>query len=752
MKPWILYLIAGLITYGSLYPFNFSMPASHSTAWETLFYGGSLWSSRMDMFDNLLLFIPFGFVGILSVAIKRNLATRLTLIALMGFVLALSVQIAQIYVPSRTPALADVFWNMIGIGIGVITGLSIRLSSNRLQAGNALPLSVIALWLAAELLPFVPSLDVQSLRTNLKGILQSTLAFDQLLFHAAGILVTGRALAAIVGETDARRWLPVLACAVAAGKVLVVTLTLNISILMGLAIGCVTWWWLSSWREPKRATAIMLALFAAYAYSALMPFEFRGSAEPFSLIPFAGLLRGSMLANVQTLTANLCLYAGILWLVKILGGRLIPSSIGLAVCVLIFEIIQIYAIGRTPEITDPLLVLLLGQIFQALPQSASKPQRAGTSLHIQSTANASGNARATSASSHVLLPHKGFNFALWGACAGTICLLMAFVFYRILRLPQLPYNVVDLFLGNGAFPFLIIFSLALLWIGASARLVSHYVAVSKHPWLALPLLAFGAGVIMLLLLFSSVTEESIADIAGSNNLHWFVINKEIWGAWARSLFTLLPAGVVSFFERPVRFAALYGPLVTFLALMFMMVKTPNQVRHRVSSKSLLLLSTILWLWLCKGIAFDWSSTDNLNELIERDGPAGWGGGGYLYLLVALICANAVLLSHIRLTIIWLGLAVGATLAAVPVGWWLLNNGLDQYVQKYELVFSGVQFLLGPDRKQTLSQDVLFLRWSIVQLAGVIVIATGARIIQPVIDRLSESKRPKTETPLRQRRN
>ena len=41
---------------------------------------------------------------------------------------------------------------------------------------------------------------------------------------------------------------------------------------------------------------------------------------------------------------------------------------------------------------------------------------------------------------------------------GAICLLMAFVFYRILRLPQLPYNVVELFLGNGAFPFLMILS------------------------------------------------------------------------------------------------------------------------------------------------------------------------------------------------------------------------------------------------------------------------------------------------------
>jgi hypothetical protein len=68
---------------------------------------------------------------------------------------------------------------------------------------------------------------------------------------------------------------------------------------------------------------------------------------------------------------------------------------------------------------------------------------------------------------------------------------------------------------------------------------------------------------------------------------------------------------------------------------------------------------------------------------------------------------------------------------VPVGWWLLNQGLGQQVHKYDLVFSGVQFLLGPDRKNLLGPEVLFLRWGVVQFTGVLVIAVGARIAQPV---------------------
>ena len=74
MKSWILYLIIGLITYGSLYPFSFSIPAAHGAAWTALFSDLSLGSSRMDAFGNLLLFVPFGFAGILSIANQASLA------------------------------------------------------------------------------------------------------------------------------------------------------------------------------------------------------------------------------------------------------------------------------------------------------------------------------------------------------------------------------------------------------------------------------------------------------------------------------------------------------------------------------------------------------------------------------------------------------------------------------------------------------------------------------------------------------
>jgi hypothetical protein len=129
--------------------------------------------------------------------------------------------------------------------------------------------------------------------------------------------------------------------------------------------------------------------------------------------------------------------------------------------------------------------------------------------------------------------------------------------------------------------------------------------------------------------------------------------------------------------------------------------------------------------LCKAIAFDWTSTDNLNELITRDGEWGWGGGGFLYGLLLLLCLNGMILAESASSSkLKLGFALFLSVAAIPLGWWLLNQGLEQHVEKYSSVFSGTQFLLGPDRQHLLSPEILFLRWCVVQCGGVMILSAG----------------------------
>ena len=138
------------------------------------------------------------------------------------------------------------------------------------------------------------------------------------------------------------------------------------------------------------------------------------------------------------------------------------------------------------------------------------------------------------------------------------------------------------------------------------------------------------------------------------------------------------------------------------------------------------------MWLCKAIAFDWTSTDNLNELIARDGAWGWGGGGFLYALLLVVCINSLLLAEaVSAGPTQIGLTVLFSLAALPLGWWLLNEGLEQNVQKYGLVYSGTQFLLGQDRLNLLGPTALFLRWCTTQASIALVLAIGVWLGQNV---------------------
>ena len=73
----------------------------------------------------------------------------------MALLFAFILQFAQVWLPSRSPALADVAWNMAGMMLGIAVGLitagfiAKRRSANpaALDYSSLVPLSVLVLWL-----------------------------------------------------------------------------------------------------------------------------------------------------------------------------------------------------------------------------------------------------------------------------------------------------------------------------------------------------------------------------------------------------------------------------------------------------------------------------------------------------------------------------------------------------------------------------------------------------------------------------
>jgi hypothetical protein len=573
---------------------------------------------------------------------------------------------------------------------------------------------IVALWLLSELLPLIPAFDWQAIKGTNRGLAHGEFSFAATVLHAAGLVLAGEASSRLMSRERALFGLVTLTALVALGNV-VVARPLNVSVLAGLAAGWSAWLILRTRSDLQRSPLIVLTLIAAYALAALAPFDLADSPNAFSWLPFGNSPRGPMLEGETTLATSALLFTGVVWLVRDAGGSARGASIGLALVALILGLAQIFLHGRSPGVTEPVLAVFIGLVVHAWPGGGRKREP---------TMVAAPDRRFRAEVTRVLWSRGSTG---WTIRALLACGAIAAAITAVLRMPGIPYNVAELFHADGAFPILLVFALALLWTGAGPALIADWIKGDpRRDWL-LPLLAFGAGLVSLLLLWFSVTEESISDIAGSNNLYRLVTKENLWGGAMREAFLLLAPGLVGFVERCVRYAALYGPFVAIPSVMFLVLDTRNAGTLSTERLMIWLAGCAGWLWLCKAIVFDWASTDNLDELVARSGFFGLGGGGYLYLLVSLMSANIVGLARApaRLSSMAAGLVVTGLLA--PVGWWLVTHGLEPRVEKYGSVFSGTQFLLGPDRKHLLSEEVLFLRWTVVQLCGIALAVAGARL-------------------------
>ena len=166
----ILYL---LIAYGSLFPFSFSMAefslSKHSWSNASL-------SGIGDILGNILLFMPLG------VAYRIDAITRSRVIFAaktwfkplsLALFFALLLQLLQIGIAERDQNLFDVFFNIIGLAIGyfsisALDGKQLNISSPI----TALPLAIASTFVAAQLIPFVPAIDVQSIINSVKPLLK----------------------------------------------------------------------------------------------------------------------------------------------------------------------------------------------------------------------------------------------------------------------------------------------------------------------------------------------------------------------------------------------------------------------------------------------------------------------------------------------------------------------------------------------------------------------------------------------------
>jgi len=299
----------------------------------------------------------------------------------------------------------------------------------------------------------------------------------------------------------------------------------------------------------------------------------------------------------------------------------------------------------------------------------------------------------------------------------------------VLRVPGTPYNARELFLDDASATALVFFGLALLWIGAGAMLIAHLLRRTSRTYLLLPPALFVVSLVSKMLLSRSVTYESVDDIIGSNNLFGLVTQQGAWGETWKQIVSAIGPNAVDFLERRVRYTALYSmPLLAIaLSLASTLRAAPESAQKTPAERVLLILCVAGWFWLARTLVVTWAATDNLTELVARRSWLGIPGEWFVVALSAVLGVCVAQLIRAASDPKWWPAAIATAIATLPIGWTLLMAGLEPRVEKYGHVFSGAQFLLGPDRGTLLSDAQLFVRWTVVQSSAVVATFAGAWI-------------------------
>jgi hypothetical protein len=114
-------------------------------------------------------------------------------------------------------------------------------------------------------------------------------------------------------------------------------------------------------------------LVGALVVTGLEPFSWSQAPGRFAWIPFAGSLEAEPAAGLTVLLQKGFRYGAAVWLLCLAGVPARWAAGGVATVLAGVELAQTHLPGRTAEITDPLIALLMAWGFNQLSRRDSKP-------------------------------------------------------------------------------------------------------------------------------------------------------------------------------------------------------------------------------------------------------------------------------------------------------------------------------------------------------------------------------------------
>jgi glycopeptide antibiotics resistance protein len=239
--PLLLAVVTGLIVYVSLYPFRFIadgpalVDALRSLSWAR--------AGRGDMFNNLLLYVPFGFCVALLLEPRWGRVTGIVVGTLLGAMLSLGLELLQASVAIRVSSLRDLSLNAIGSLIGTVLGTVFHALGSRVSPQGTprsrsafVAMSILVLWLLERLWPLLPDPGLRQLKSAVRPLLTPHIDWMSLAGFFVGWLVVTQVVFNLVRRQRAMDVLLIVIATVLVGRTFVAGSTLEVAEIAAIAL------------------------------------------------------------------------------------------------------------------------------------------------------------------------------------------------------------------------------------------------------------------------------------------------------------------------------------------------------------------------------------------------------------------------------------------------------------------------------------------------------------------------------------
>jgi len=360
----LLALSCALILYGTLYPFSFNLGLHEAGAFSLLAASVNGRVIRGDTIANIILFLPFGFFAMQRILPRVTRPLRLVFVVIAGAVFSFGIECAQSCLPGRSVSIYDIAANTAGALFGAILGwknlrgkFSIFGADDHQRA--VFPFLLFGAWLVSRLIPFVTNLNSQNMKDALKPLLFGGFSPLDALRIFIFTMVVCRLIWTFTSPGRIRTALTLIPLGVIAFKPFIMGGDISRAEVLGTLLGVVVWRLILS-RIRINNAILALMLTAQILIGELIPFVYTPNPGPFSIIPFGGLLKAVTIKNVLQFTEKVFLYGSFLWLLLKTGLSLRFSMIFSIALLTGIEVIQMFMVGRVSDITNPLIVVILG--------------------------------------------------------------------------------------------------------------------------------------------------------------------------------------------------------------------------------------------------------------------------------------------------------------------------------------------------------------------------------------------------------